>query len=42
MGKNKIVLDTNIIISAFGWEGKEKELLRNILAEKFQLVICKE
>lgn len=42
MGKKKAVIDTNTLISAFGWEGKEKEVLRKFLSEEFQLVICEK
>jgi len=42
MGKKKIIIDTNIIVSAYGWEGKEKEILRHILDEKYLLITCKE
>ena len=38
MGK-KIVLDTNILISAFGWEGNPKEIFRKILNKEFELII---
>lgn len=42
MDKKRAVIDTNTLISAFGWEGKEKEVFRNLLDEKFQLIICEK
>lgn len=39
MGKKKIVLDTNIIISAFGWEGNSRELLRQILNQEHECIL---
>jgi putative PIN family toxin of toxin-antitoxin system len=39
MGKEKIVIDTNIIISALGWEGKSRELLRKIIDNEYELLI---
>jgi putative PIN family toxin of toxin-antitoxin system len=33
------VLDTNIFISALGWEGKQRMLLRQIIDGKFELII---
>ncbi len=42
MGEKKAIIDTNILISAFGWEGKEKELFREFLNEKFELIISKQ
>lgn len=42
MGKKKIVLDTNILISACGWEGKPRKLFRKILTGEYELIISKE
>src|SRR3989344_2693244 len=42
MGKKKIVLDTNILISAFGWEGKPKEIFRRVLNHEFELIMSKK
>ena len=39
MGKKKIVIDTNNLISALGWEGKSKELIRRIINKEFDLFI---
>jgi len=42
MGKKKIVVDTNNLISAFGWNGNSRELLRNIIDKEFELFISKK
>ena len=42
MGKTKIVLDTNILISALGWEGKPKEIFRRVLAREFELILAEK
>ncbi len=42
MGQKKIVLDTNILISACGWEGKPKELFKKILNHEYELIISIE
>jgi len=39
MGKKKIVIDTNNLISALGWEGKSRELIRRVIDKEFELVI---
>ena len=39
MGKKKVVLDTNIIISAFGWEGNPRKILRMILVREIELIL---
>ncbi|KYK25928.1 hypothetical protein AYK26_01470 [Euryarchaeota archaeon SM23-78] len=41
MGKKKVVLDTNILISALGWQGKPRILFDEILSGKYRLVISK-
>lgn len=38
----KLVLDTNIIVSAFFWEGSEAELIRKIEKNQAELFINKE
>jgi uncharacterized protein len=40
MGKEKIVIDTNILISALGWNGKPRELFMQIIDSEFELIIC--
>ncbi len=42
MGKEKVVLDTNILVSAFGWCGKPKIIFERILDGEFELVVCRE
>ncbi len=39
MDKKRIVLDTNIIISAFGWNGEPKKLLDKIIENEFEWII---
>ncbi len=39
MGKKKIVLDTNILISALGWNGNPREIFKLALENKFELII---
>jgi putative PIN family toxin of toxin-antitoxin system len=39
MGKEKIIVDTNILISAIGWEGKPRELFRRIVDSEYVLFI---
>lgn len=40
--KIKIVLDTNIYISALGWNGAERKLINQCFAGNFKLFISKE
>lgn len=42
MGKEKIVVDTNILISALGWEGNPKELFRKFINGEFELIISQK
>lgn len=39
MGKKKITLDTNVLISAFGWGGKPKEILNKAINGEIELFI---
>lgn len=39
MGKAKVTLDTNILISALGWKGKPNQVLAKVLKEEIELVI---
>jgi len=39
MGKKRVVLDTNIIISAFGWGGKPEEIIKKVIDKELELVI---
>ncbi|MEW5896301.1 MAG: putative toxin-antitoxin system toxin component, PIN family [Nanoarchaeota archaeon] len=42
MGKTKVVLDTNILISALGWSGKPRVIFEKCLHGKLELVISPE
>lgn len=39
MGKEKVIVDTNVLISALGWEGKPRQLLREVVDGKYALFI---
>ena len=39
MGKKKVVLDTNILISALGWEGNPKIVFNKVLNGELDLII---
>ena len=39
MGKKKLVLDTNNLISALGWKGNPKTIFNQIIEEKFELLL---
>ncbi|MBI4152631.1 hypothetical protein HY495_02875 [Candidatus Woesearchaeota archaeon] len=38
MGKTKVLLDTNILISALGWSGKPKVIFEKCLHGELELV----
>ena len=42
MGKRKVTLDTNILVSALGWKGKSHEILSMIVDGKLELVLSFE
>jgi len=42
MGKKKVVLDTNVLISAFGWKGKQRIIFEKILNREFELIISQK
>ena len=42
MGKKKIVLDTNILISTIGWKGNPKEIFKKVLEKQFELIISQK
>ena len=42
MGKKKVVIDTNILISALGWKGKPNEIFRRALDAEFELIISQK
>jgi len=39
MGKKKIILDTNILISALGWKGNPRIIFNKITEKKFELIL---
>jgi len=42
MVKKKIVLDTNILISALGWNGNPRDIFRRIIDGEFELIISQK
>ena len=42
MGKKKLVVDTNNLISALGWEGNSRELVRKIIDKEYELCISRK
>lgn len=42
MGKTKVTLDTNILISAFGWEGNSKQIFNEIISGDIELIFSSE
>jgi len=42
MGKTKITLDTNVLISAFGWEGNPKRIFNEIINRNIELAFSSE
>ena len=39
MGKKRIVLDTNILISALGWKGNPRVIFDRVIAGEFELIL---
>lgn len=39
MGKKKVILDTNILISALGWEGNERAIFNKVIEKKIELIL---
>ena len=39
MGKKKIVIDTNNLISALGWEGNSRDLIRKVIDKEYEFII---
>ncbi|MFO8015881.1 MAG: putative toxin-antitoxin system toxin component, PIN family [Candidatus Woesearchaeota archaeon] len=39
MGKKRVVLDANIVISALGWPGKPRSILESIIKKEIELVL---
>ena len=42
MDKTKVVLDTNILISALGWEGKPKRVFDQVVDGTLELIMSRE
>lgn len=42
MGKKRIILDTNLIISAFGWGGNPRKIVEAVVEGKYELVISQK
>src|SRR3989344_4446651 len=40
MGKKKVVLDTNVLISALGWEGNPRAIFKKAIDKEFELILC--
>lgn len=39
MGKKKVILDTNILISALGWDGNERRIFKKFLDKEFDVLV---
>ena len=39
MGKKRIILDTNILISALGWKGNPRIIFERVIAGEFELIL---
>ncbi len=42
MGKTRLVIDTNVLVSAFGWSGKPRHLFEQVLEGRFELVVSQK
>lgn len=42
MGQTKVLLDTNILISALGWNGKPRRIFKKCLSEELELISSPE
>ncbi len=42
MGTKRIVVDTNVLISAFGWSGKPRILFQQIVDGKYELILSEK
>ena len=42
MGSPRIIIDTNVLISAFGWAGKPRLIFEKVLNKEFELIISKK
>jgi putative PIN family toxin of toxin-antitoxin system len=39
MGKKRVILDTNILISALGWKGNPKTIFNKVIAGELELIL---
>ncbi len=39
MGKKRVILDTNILISALGWKGNPRIIFDRVIAGEFELIL---
>ncbi len=42
MGKTRIVIDTNVLVSAFGWAGKPRQIFEQVLDGNFELILSEK
>jgi len=42
VGKTRIVIDTNVLVSAFGWPGKPRQIFKQVLNGQFELIISEK
>jgi len=42
MGAPRIILDTNVLISAFGWHGKPRQIFERVLNKEFELLVSEK
>jgi putative PIN family toxin of toxin-antitoxin system len=42
MGATRIIIDTNVLISALGWPGKPRQILGSVLCGELELLISKK
>jgi len=42
MGKEKVIIDTNLFISALGWEGKPRILLNKVIDGELEILISQK
>ena len=42
MGKTKVTLDTNILISALGWNGNPNQVFRMVISGEIDFIISDE
>ena len=42
MGKTRIILDTNILVSGLGWKGNPHKILEKVFTGEIELFISRE